>query len=144
MLIVQLIVTSLMMLEFDAPDWGTNMDAIVRFMKYSYTGSTLYLVILWMIKAQLLVFYHRLMENLGKLQLLINISGGIVFIMGIIAIFINALHCQPISRQWNPDPAHQCPPQTNNPVFTFVVTVNVLTDVLSEFSCSGRALNWWS
>ncbi|KAH0602512.1 uncharacterized protein H6S33_008593 [Morchella sextelata] len=130
MLIVQMIVTTLMMLEFDAPDWGTNMAAIVRFMKYSYAGSTLYLVILWMIKAQLLVFYHRLMENLGKLQLLINISAGIVFIMGLIAILINALHCQPISRQWNPDPAHQCPDQTNNPVFTFVVTVNVLTDVL--------------
>lgn len=66
------------------------------------------------------------MENLATLQLVVNISAGVI------AILINALHCQPILRQWNPDSAAACPPQINNPVFTLVVTVNVLADVLNR------------
>ncbi|KAJ5112229.1 hypothetical protein N7532_000274 [Penicillium argentinense] len=99
--------------------------------KIQIIGWSFYVVILWLVKFSLAVFYSRLttgLQNLPNRVRLAYIILGITYIATQLSLLLS---CQPFHAFWqiNPDPGQLCQP-TNSPVYVLVVVIlNIITDV---------------
>ncbi|KAI1082567.1 hypothetical protein F5B20DRAFT_578236 [Whalleya microplaca] len=95
-------------------------------------GWSSYSVLLWSLKASLLVFYMRLTEGLSR-SYIIRIYVGFGFVVAsFITVLANLfLACRPFHGYWqiNPDPGNVCQPAVSNQIIWMYLSMNVTTDL---------------
>ncbi|PGH07329.1 hypothetical protein GX51_01873 [Blastomyces parvus] len=100
--------------------------------KIQICGWTSYSVLLWSLKASLLVLYMRLTLGL-KRSYRIRIYIGFAFIVGSwLAVILNLfLACRPFHKNWQiyPDPGNVCQPAISNQIIWVFLGFNVTTDM---------------
>ncbi|KAK7457394.1 hypothetical protein Landi51_01527 [Colletotrichum acutatum] len=95
-------------------------------------GWSSYSVLLWSLKASLLVFYLRLTAGLGRgYRLRIYFGFGFLVLSWIVVIMNLFLACRPFHKNWqiNPDPGNVCQPAISNQVVWVYLAFNVSTDL---------------
>ncbi|KAI8305424.1 hypothetical protein K4K61_005336 [Colletotrichum sp. SAR11_59] len=91
-----------------------------------------YSVLLWSLKASLLVFYIRLTAGLGKaFRMRIYVGFGFLIVSWIVVIANLFLACRPFHKNWQiyPDPGNVCQPAISNQVVWVCLSFNVSTDL---------------
>ncbi|KAI2627578.1 hypothetical protein GGR54DRAFT_652420 [Hypoxylon sp. NC1633] len=100
--------------------------------KIQIAGWSSYSVLLWALKASLLVFYLRLTAGLARTYLIrIYIGFGLLLASFIVILMNLFLGCRPLHRYWqiNPDPGNVCQPALSNQVIWVYLSMNVITDL---------------
>ncbi|OTA82176.1 hypothetical protein M434DRAFT_84918 [Hypoxylon sp. CO27-5] len=95
-------------------------------------GWSSYSVLLWSLKASLLVFYMRLTAGLKRTYLIRIYIGFGLLIASFITILMNLfLACRPFHKYWqiNPDPGNTCQPAISNQIIWVYLSMNVITDL---------------
>ncbi|ROT39959.1 hypothetical protein SODALDRAFT_332106 [Sodiomyces alkalinus F11] len=95
-------------------------------------GWSSYSIVLWSLKAALLVLYMRLTDGLARSYIIrIYVGFGIVVSTWLIVTLNLFLACRPFHRMWqiHPDPGNVCQPAVSNQVVWGYYTFNVLTDL---------------
>ncbi|KAF9874455.1 hypothetical protein CkaCkLH20_08018 [Colletotrichum karsti] len=95
-------------------------------------GWSSYSVLLWSLKASLLVFYLRLTAGLGKsYRIRIWVGFGFLVASWIIVVANLFLACRPFHKNWQiyPDPGNVCQPAVSNQVVWVYLSFNVSTDL---------------
>ncbi|KAI1773794.1 hypothetical protein F4818DRAFT_101827 [Hypoxylon cercidicola] len=100
--------------------------------KIQIAGWSSYSVLLWSLKASLLVFYMRLTAGLNRTYVIrINI-GFALLLASFITILLNLFFsCRPFNKYWQiyPDPGNVCQPAVSNQVIWVYLSMNVITDL---------------
>ncbi|KAL7620076.1 hypothetical protein AAE478_010625 [Parahypoxylon ruwenzoriense] len=95
-------------------------------------GWSSYSVLLWSLKASLLVFYMRLTAGLAR-SYLIRIYIGFGFLGASFVVILTNLFlaCRPFHKYWqmNPDPGNTCQPAISNQIIWVYLSMNVTTDL---------------
>lgn len=100
--------------------------------KIQLGGWSIYSVLLWSLKASLLIFYRRLTAGVGETyRLRINIGFGILAVSFVVIVTNLYLACRPFHGyfQVNPDPGNVCQPAVSNQIVWVYLTFNVFTDL---------------
>ncbi|KAI1371623.1 hypothetical protein F4677DRAFT_305867 [Hypoxylon crocopeplum] len=100
--------------------------------KIQLAGWSSYSVLLWALKASLLVFYMRLTAGLARTYLIRIYIGFGLLIASFMTILLNLfLSCRPFHKNWqiNPDPGNVCQPAISNQVIWVYLSMNVITDL---------------
>ncbi|KAI1101147.1 hypothetical protein F4804DRAFT_22452 [Jackrogersella minutella] len=100
--------------------------------KIQLAGWSSYSVLLWSLKASLLVFYMRLTAGLKKTYLIRIYIGFGLLAASFITILMNLfLACRPFHKYWqmNPDPGNTCQPAVSNQIIWVYLSMNVITDL---------------
>ncbi|KAK3385717.1 hypothetical protein B0H63DRAFT_494579 [Podospora didyma] len=100
--------------------------------KIQLAGWSSYSVLLWSLKASLLVFYLRLTAGLVRgYRIRIYIGFGFVVASFLIVVMNLFLACRPFHKNWqiNPDPGNVCQPAISNQIIWVYLTFNVATDL---------------
>ncbi|KAI0157118.1 hypothetical protein GGR52DRAFT_577115 [Hypoxylon sp. FL1284] len=100
--------------------------------KIQLAGWSSYSVLLWSLKASLLVFYMRLTAGLRRSYLIRIYIGFGLLIGSFMTILLNLfLGCRPFHKNWqiNPDPGNVCQPAVSNEVIWVYLSMNVVTDL---------------
>ncbi|KAI1458631.1 hypothetical protein F4805DRAFT_120182 [Annulohypoxylon moriforme] len=100
--------------------------------KIQLAGWSSYSVLLWSLKASLLVFYMRLTAGLKKTYLIRIYIGFGLLGASFVTILMNLfLACRPFHLYWqiNPDPGNTCQPAISNQIIWVYLSMNVITDL---------------
>ncbi|KAI2622725.1 hypothetical protein GGS26DRAFT_242269 [Hypomontagnella submonticulosa] len=100
--------------------------------KIQLAGWSSYSVLLWSLKASLLVFYMRLTAGLKRSYLIRIYIGFGLLAASFVTILMNLfLACRPFHKYWqiNPDPGNVCQPAISNQVIWVYLSMNVVTDL---------------
>ncbi|KAI1463532.1 uncharacterized protein F4812DRAFT_242767 [Daldinia caldariorum] len=95
-------------------------------------GWSSYSVLLWSLKASLLVFYMRLTAGLNRTYLIRIYIGFGLLIASFMVVLLNLyLGCRPFHKNWQiyPDPGNVCQPAISNQVIWVYLSMNVTTDL---------------
>ncbi|CCF38220.1 hypothetical protein CH063_09363 [Colletotrichum higginsianum] len=95
-------------------------------------GWSSYSVLLWALKASLLVFYLRLTAGLGRgYQLRIYFGFGFLVVSWIAVVMNLFLACRPFHKNWQiyPNPGNVCQPAISNQIVWVYLSFNVSTDL---------------
>ncbi|KAI1767222.1 hypothetical protein GGR53DRAFT_518623 [Hypoxylon sp. FL1150] len=100
--------------------------------KIQIAGWSSYSVLLWSLKASLLVFYMRLTAGLNRTYMIRIYIGFALLIGTFMTILLNLfLACRPFHKYWQiyPDPGNVCQPAVSNQVIWVYLSMNVITDL---------------
>lgn len=100
--------------------------------KIQIAGWSSYSVLLWSLKASLLVFYLRLTNGLGRsYRIRIYIGFGLLLSSFSVVILNLYLACRPFHRNWqiSPDPGDVCQPAIASQIVWTYFAMNVTTDL---------------
>ncbi|XXH01068.1 hypothetical protein Hte_007419 [Hypoxylon texense] len=100
--------------------------------KIQLAGWSSYSVLLWSLKASLLVFYMRLTAGLNRTYTIRIYVGFALLIASFMTILLNLfLGCRPFHKYWQiyPDPGNVCQPAVSNEVIWVYLSMNVITDL---------------
>lgn len=97
--------------------------------KIYLVGLSLYFIIIWMLKFNMLCFYRRVARNTWSEKLVKPLMGliGFTFVATVLTI---SLTCRPFHNLWKvwPDPGPRCVPQ-NVVFFATILSFNLTTDL---------------
>ncbi|RGP78347.1 hypothetical protein FLONG3_3483 [Fusarium longipes] len=93
-------------------------------------GSILYVSSLWSIKIALVLFYKRLAAPGTKLQIIYNITLGLLMCFWTAIFFHIIFQCFPHDKRWSQDPNYQCDPKEAERNYWLTVLLNIGTDVI--------------
>ncbi|KAL4739820.1 hypothetical protein BDV11DRAFT_215001 [Aspergillus similis] len=99
--------------------------------KIQVAGWSLYVMVLWLIKGALAVFYSRLTTGLSHLPTRVRFAYILLGVTYLAVALTLVLSCQPMRRFWQiyPDPGNTCQP-TRSIVYVLVVMIpNIVTDL---------------
>ncbi|KAF5657701.1 integral membrane protein PTH11 [Fusarium heterosporum] len=102
-----------------------------RLMQMIVPGSILYVTSLWAIKIALVLFYKRLAAPGTKLQLIYNITLGLLITFWAAIFFDIIFQCFPHDKRWSQDPAYQCDPKQAEINYWLTIVLNIGTDVFT-------------
>ncbi|KAL4980452.1 hypothetical protein BDW66DRAFT_166562 [Aspergillus desertorum] len=99
--------------------------------KIQIAGWSLYVMVLWLIKGSLAVFYSRLTTGLSHLPTRVRFAYILLGVTYLAVALTLVLSCQPMRRFWqiNPDPGNTCQPARSIVYVLVVMIPNVLTDL---------------
>ncbi|KAL3433764.1 hypothetical protein BDV09DRAFT_171203 [Aspergillus tetrazonus] len=99
--------------------------------KIQVAGWSLYVMVLWLIKGALAVFYSRLTTGLSHLPARVRFAYVLLAVTYLAVALTLILSCQPMRRFWqiNPDPGNLCQPTRSMAYVLVVMIPNVLTDL---------------
>ncbi|KAL4763822.1 uncharacterized protein BDW70DRAFT_171914 [Aspergillus foveolatus] len=99
--------------------------------KIQVAGWSLYVMVLWLIKGALAVFYSRLTTGLSHLPARVRFAYILLGVTYLAVALTLILSCQPMRRFWqiNPDPGNLCQPTRSMAYVLVVMIPNVLTDL---------------
>ncbi|KAL4990945.1 hypothetical protein BDW68DRAFT_193617 [Aspergillus falconensis] len=99
--------------------------------KIQIAGWSLYVMVLWLIKGSLAVFYSRLTTGLSHLPARVRFAYILIGVTYLAVALTLVLSCQPMHRFWqvNPDPGNTCQPARSIVYVLVVMIPNVLTDL---------------
>ncbi|KAK6541895.1 hypothetical protein TWF694_007672 [Orbilia ellipsospora] len=111
----------------DNPEWNLRITGV----KIQLIGWSLYTLLLWLLKACLLIFYSRLTDGLGQQTTKIRIGAAFLITTYIAVILSIHLGCHPYHKNWqiNPDPGNACQPAISKIDCYVTVVLNVITDL---------------
>ncbi|KAL8919051.1 MAG: hypothetical protein Q9208_007017 [Pyrenodesmia sp. 3 TL-2023] len=98
--------------------------------KNQLTGWLVYTVLLWTLKACMLIFYSRLTDGVNNMRIRIRI-GAVLLAVTFLATFLTILlGCLPVSKHWQiyPDPGNFCQPAISKLQVAVLITLNISTD----------------
>jgi hypothetical protein len=149
-------------LNYALPDHPVTLPPNIAFLlrvtgsKIQLAGWSTYSVLLWSLKASLLIFYRRLTAGVGEnYRIRINIGFGFLAVSFVVVVMNLYLACRPFHKYWqiNPDPGSAssrsilleplrpqpladarptsdvCQPAVSNQVVWVYLTFNVVTDL---------------
>ncbi|KAF7551247.1 hypothetical protein G7Z17_g5183 [Cylindrodendrum hubeiense] len=98
--------------------------------KTQIAGWTVYITLLWTLKAAMCAFYLRLTEGLGNYRPRIS-AGFVLILVTWIAVLLSILFgCHPLHKYWqiNPDPGNLCQPAVSKINLFVTLVLNGVTD----------------
>ncbi|KAM0342605.1 hypothetical protein ACHAPU_009462 [Fusarium lateritium] len=102
-----------------------------KLMQMIVPGSILYVTSLWAIKIALVLFYKRLAAPGTKLQLIYNITLGLLVAFWTAIFFDIIFQCFPHDKRWSQDPNYQCDPKQAEINYWLTIILNIGTDVFT-------------
>ncbi|KAF4956394.1 hypothetical protein FSARC_11596 [Fusarium sarcochroum] len=105
-------------------------ENFVQIMKMIVPGSILYVSSLWSIKIALVLFYKRLAAPGTKLQVIYNVTLGLLVILWTTIFFHIIFQCFPHDKRWSHDPEYQCDPKNADINYWLTIISNIGTDVV--------------
>ncbi|RKL14329.1 hypothetical protein BFJ68_g6294 [Fusarium oxysporum] len=109
---------------------NASRDEFIQIMKMIVPGSILYVTSLWAIKIALVLFYKRLAAPGTKLQVIYNVTLGLLVIFWATIFFHIIFQCFPHDKRWSQDPNYQCDPKEAEKNYWLTVILNIGTDVI--------------
>ncbi|KAK2753841.1 hypothetical protein FQN55_000205 [Onygenales sp. PD_40] len=112
----------------DNPEYGLRVIGS----KIQLCGWSSYSVLMWSLKASLMVLYDRLTTGLGRSYKLRVYVGFTFLIATWIAVVLNLFFtCRPFHKYWQiyPDPGNVCQPAISNQIIWTFLSLNVATDL---------------
>ncbi|QSS53272.1 hypothetical protein I7I53_00475 [Histoplasma capsulatum var. duboisii H88] len=100
--------------------------------KIQICGWTTYGILLWSLKASLLVLYMRLTFGLKrKYRIQLYIGFGFIVVSWVAVVLNLFLACRPFNKYWQiyPDPGNVCQPAVSNQIIWVYLGFNVATDM---------------
>ncbi|KAF4500480.1 srpk [Fusarium agapanthi] len=110
---------------------SASRDDFIQIMKMIVPGSVLYVTSLWVIKIALVLFYKRLAAPGTKLQIIYNVTLGLLVIFWAAIFFDIIFQCFPHNKRWSLDPNYQCDPKEAEKNYWLTVILNIGTDVIT-------------
>ncbi|KAM0193822.1 hypothetical protein ACHAPI_007478 [Fusarium lateritium] len=110
---------------------GASPEQFKKLMQMIVPGSVLYVTSLWAIKIALVLFYKRLAAPGTKLQLIYNITLGLLVAFWTAIFFHIIFQCFPHDKRWSQDPAYQCDPKQAEINYWLTILLNIGTDVFT-------------
>ncbi|KAM0235933.1 hypothetical protein ACHAP5_009534 [Fusarium lateritium] len=110
---------------------GASPEQFKKLMQMIVPGSILYVTSLWAIKIALVLFYKRLAAPGTKLQLIYNITLGLLVAFWTAIFFHIIFQCFPHDKRWSQDPAYQCDPKQAEINYWLTILLNIGTDVFT-------------
>nr|RBQ86596.1 hypothetical protein FVER53263_13925 [Fusarium verticillioides] len=110
---------------------NASRDDFIQIMKMIVPGSILYVTSLWAIKIALVLFYKRLAAPGTKLQIIYNVTLGLLVIFWATIFFHIIFQCFPHDKRWSQDPNYQCDPKEAEKNYWLTVILNIGTDVIT-------------
>ncbi|KAG5769326.1 hypothetical protein H9Q72_003420 [Fusarium xylarioides] len=110
---------------------NTSRDDFIQIMKMIVPGSILYVTSSWAIKIALVLFYKRLAAPGTKLQIIYNVTLGLLVIFWATIFFHIIFQCFPHDKRWSQDPNYQCDPKEAEKNYWLTVILNIGTDVIT-------------
>ncbi|KAF4337987.1 srpk, partial [Fusarium beomiforme] len=110
---------------------NASREDFIQIMKMIVPGSILYVTSLWAIKIALVLFYKRLAAPGTKLQMIYNITLGLLVIFWTTIFFHIIFQCFPHDKRWSQDPNYQCDPKEAEKNYWLTVILNIGTDVIT-------------
>ncbi|KAF5024497.1 hypothetical protein F66182_3437 [Fusarium sp. NRRL 66182] len=109
---------------------SVSPESFVQIIKMIVPGSILYVSSLWAIKIALVLFYKRLAAPGTKLQIIYNVTLGVLVVFWITIFFHIIFQCFPHDKRWSPDPEYQCDPKDQQINYWLTVLLNIGTDLV--------------
>ncbi|KAF4440863.1 hypothetical protein F53441_12174 [Fusarium austroafricanum] len=110
---------------------NASREDFIKIMKMIVPGSILYVSSLWAIKIALVLFYKRLAAPGTKLQMIYNVTLGLLVIFWATIFFHIIFQCFPHDKRWSQDPSYQCDPKEAEKNYWLTVILNIGTDVIT-------------
>ncbi|KAH7144428.1 hypothetical protein B0J13DRAFT_44449 [Dactylonectria estremocensis] len=111
----------------------TSQEYVLRVngSKTQIAGWTVYITLLWTLKAAMCAFYLRLTEGLENYRSRIFAGFGLIFATWVVVLLSILLGCRPLHKSWqiNPDPGNVCQPAISKINLFVTVVLNGLTDI---------------
>ncbi|KAL2826871.1 hypothetical protein BDW59DRAFT_171688 [Aspergillus cavernicola] len=99
--------------------------------KIQVAGWSLYVMVLWLIKFCLAIFYSRLTNGLSHLPARVRLAYILLGVTYLAVALTIVLSCQPMQKFWqiSPNPGNTCQPTRSMAYVLVVMIPNVLTDL---------------